>query len=239
MGRIVTFAGAGLSVVVGFREDDTPTDGQGVPRRVLWDWLRKRYAALLPDAEICVGDVPGPFNRAAARNAAAAQATRDLLLIADADTAWNLPQIAAAVGTVRAGGAQWCLPFTVYRQMGIQDTILTVKGSPSDDVRADSHRWASSESTAGLVVLSREAWETVRGYDSRYGPHWSYDDTSFGLALSTLCHPEVRTPGSALHLHHPRTPDRRAGLAVNAPLFARYEAANGDVQAMTALIGER
>ena len=89
-----------MSIVVGFRDEPTGPmvsrrvgghrvmapavrKSSGVPRAELWGWMRARWEALLPDAEICVGDNVGVFNRAAARNTAVGMASQPLLLIAD------------------------------------------------------------------------------------------------------------------------------------------------------------
>lgn len=51
-------------------------------RNAAWEYVR----AFWSDSPVFIGDTDGPFNRAAARNAAAALTDSDILIFADADT---------------------------------------------------------------------------------------------------------------------------------------------------------
>ena len=85
------------------------------------------------------------------------------------------------------------------------------------------------------MVVSRDAYEAVRGMDDRY-IGWAPEDLSFGWALQTLVGPCTRLDGDLWHLWHPvPTPNLRASPASEA-LLARYKAAVHIPRLMRALV---
>jgi hypothetical protein len=102
--------------------------------------------------------------------------------------------------------------------------------------------WVGDQvSWSGIVVVPREAFYLVGGYDERY-EGWGADDIAFGLSLETLYGPHLRYPGEAIHLWHPRGIQER-GLHANGNdgrnLTRRYIRAAGNRVKMRALIVEK
>lgn len=206
----------------------------------IFEWLLDRYNVLLPDAQICIGEDPQePFNRARARNNAFSQATSDTLLVADADTVFNPDPIMRAVWSVFSRRT-WILPYDTYYNVTMDDTFEILKSDPAGSLpRPD--RWDHRLTTAvsGLLVLSREAFEKVGGYDERF-EGWGYEDNAFQLALDTLYTPHERFFGEyCLHLWHPVAPDG----AFNSPTiqqsrarFCQYRNAAGNPRAMSQVL---
>lgn len=255
----MTWRGAGLSVCVGMRPEQTGpmrsngrtlqpsgSKASGVPRDQLWAWLRARYELLLPDAELIVADSGHEqFSRAAARNAATRQATRPLLLIADADTIFDVDQLAsgvAAVGRPHDGicdRAHWVTPYRRYVQLLARDTHQLMTQQPDVSVPVPRRlQHDTNTGTAGLLLVTADAWRLVGGYDERF-TGWGYEDTAVTMALETLVHGCVRTDGVAIHLCHPKSARRRAQLVENRPLFCRYQQAHYHPALMCELIDER
>lgn len=247
--------GEGLSVIVPFRPEHTGPvthrrrrgpSPSGAPRDELWQWLRRRYDELLPGAQLIVADTDHEkFSRSAARNAGAATATRDVLLLADADTVFDVDQLArgvAALGQPHAGicdEAVWCVPYRRYVGLTGRDTCRLLEQPPTVDVdvpRLLAHD--TTTGTAGLLLVTAAAFAEVGGYDERFAG-WGYEDTALTMTLETLHHGCVRTDGVARHLCHPKSPRRRVELAAARPLFSRYQTAHYDLALMRELIAER
>ncbi len=221
-----------VSVLIPFR-------GDGGQRDRIWAWMKRRYELTLPDYELVVSDdgaTDGPFNEGRAWNRAADLASGDILILGEAETAFNAHEIALAVQDVR-DRARWCVADS-YFMLRESDSDMLLRMPP--DVRiatgddfAPLHSWRRS-SVSSPVIVPRHAFELVGGYDERW-VGWGWLDKALAAALTTLYAPLERFPGAAFHLWHPRGPSRDA----NPELSRRYLAAEGDREAMLALIGER
>lgn len=187
------------------------------------DWLLRRYAAILPDAELCFGfSDHEPFNRSAARNDAFSKSTGELLLVADADTVLNLSQITKAIMLVREGLAPWAYPYTTYYNLSQKATVYLVEDAPPDAVIPepdDEEAWEHriDNSPGGARLLDRDAWEMVGGFDEHF-TDWGYEDTAFECAMDRRIGPHRRVAGAALHLWHD------PGLNFNQPHIAENRA---------------
>lgn len=229
-----------VSVVVPFRPDPrvhgTCRLVDGAPREQIWGWLRRRWEILHPGYEIVECEpAGGVMNRAQARNRGAEDASGDILVFADADVAAEWHQIHAAVTEIVAG-ASWVVAYREYIQLDGPDTRdLLAKPPDSGLKRPRVARWATTESNAGMLVVTRAAFELVRGYDERF-VKWGWEDWAIANALETLCGPQRRTNGFVLHLHHPR--DRDRSKKQGQKLFSEYDAAHGDPDAMFRLVDE-
>ncbi len=228
-----------VSVLVPYKPD-------GGRREQTWGWLQERWEALYPAWEIVTGEPsdpcpdPGRFNRPQAINAAAARASGDVFVVNDCDTGFTSTFLDAAVGAV-ADGVPWVMPQT-YLKLTEEITDEVLAGRPDvHDLPTGPVEWQGDTSVAGLLVLPREAFELVGGFDERHhGGGW--DDISFFAAVDTLWGSYERLPGFCHHLWHPQPHEHSFGQATNAEqqaLFYRYDAARGNPDAMRALIGER
>jgi N-terminal domain of galactosyltransferase len=232
-----------ISILTGFTSDD--------PSRVkVWDWVRRYYERNFPDAEhVTGGSDARPFNKAAAVNAAAREASGDVFLLADADTCLDRGGVVKACARLRAGAAAWAFPASeVYRLSGKQTAACLRKPPvPFGVISKSACRWHSADlqKLTGWVMVTREAWESVGGMDERFAEGWGCEDACFALALGTLAgEPAVMRGYRAVHLEHAATPGpegtyRWAGQAkdyANLKLTERYAAANGNPGVMRDLM---
>lgn len=216
-----------LSVIMPFRGPDHFEE-----RWSSYMWLRDRYDALLPQAEIIIGDDDSePFNRARARNNAVAEAKGDLLCFADADTVFNAGQILRGCQLVVAG-APWaiCYDLGLYYNL-TEQASKAVKALPAGAhvyEPTDPAEWDHKiDSWAGLLLVPRAAYDKVGGYDEHF-TGWGYEDNAFRFALDRRVGPHVRAEGRyALHLWHPSPESECFGqpeIAANRERCRQYEA---------------
>lgn len=204
-------------------------------RRKSFDWLRNRYAALLTDYEFVCGstkniDDDPHWNRAASRNALVEQSSGDTLLIADADTVFQLDQIERGIAQL-LGGAPWVIPYCEerYYNLTADETALVWRCFPGAGIPepTDPRQWDHKiTSWAGLLLVPRAAFDAVGGYDERF-KGWGYEDNAFKTALDRVVGPHRRTDGYALHLWHPAPDEECFGqphIQHNRELFRMYEA---------------
>lgn len=223
-----------LSVLVPYRPD-------GGHRTRAWEWLARRYAEM-PDVELVVrgddgGANPGEFNHPLAINRAAAAATGDVFMIADCDTAFDYAWVRRAHDMVHGRDAPWVLP-RFYAKLDKRSSERLLHGAPDAGIDKFTAEWiGDSVSVAGLVVIGRDAFEYVGGYDERFA-FWGSDDVAFALSVDTLVGRHVRLEGSAYHLWHPQPLTQTYGHARHREqyqLTELYKAAVGDGRAMSAV----
>lgn len=207
-------------------------------RLASFNWLLKRYEETLYPSEVCIGtDVSEPFNRSKARNAAFAKSSGDYLLIADADTMFDTAQIYMAVERVRSADT-WVLPYMSYYNLAKHHSEQIVAADPwmstgELGLPPTEYEHKIEDSPAGLLVMKREHFEAVGGYDERF-EGWGYEDNAFRMALNVLVGNSLRLPGfDCYHLWHPVSPTEgfeSPTIGHNRGLFRRYEKAKTTVQ---------
>lgn len=208
-----------------------PWRGRCPHRRRALDWVTARYRW-----PVTLAVAPaGPWCKAAALEAAVAESTADILVIADADVWCDGTPV--AVDAVR-GGAPWAVPHTRVRRLTRPSTRWMLAGhepDPGYDVEERPYRGIMG---GGLTVLPREIYQQVP-LDRRF-TGWGQEDISWGIALGTLAGSRWRGTSDLVHLWHPPQErlSRRVGSEEGLALHRRYQLAQDDPAAMTALIEE-
>lgn len=222
----------GVSVLVPYRPD-------GGYRQAAWEGVvRDTWGQ--SGAELIVqspgpGAHPGEFNHPAAINAAAASASHELLIVADADCLWTPTDLPALLVEAVQGGAHWAMARRYAQLTVTQSRRLVKRSAPPSEVLLQRAQWVGdSVSWAGLICVRAKDFAEVGGYDERWA-WWGADDVAFGLSMETLVGPHVRVPGSILHLWHPTPLAHNYGHERHPEQYAlgeRYKAAAGDREAM-------
>ena len=242
-----------ISLLVPFRDD-------GEHRARVWNWLRRYWQTSLPDAEIIVGHYDGvPFSKARAVNEAATRATGDVFAILDADAYLPATTIQACA-IVIACERRWFVPYTHLYRLGEAHTLHLLATDPStpillpptaDQLDTGPRNQSDGAHRHGAMaqVMSRDAFETVGGFDPRFDQGWGSEDTSFLRSLDTLWARHETVPGNVAHLWHARIGENDGGktrqwqgqqkLGANKQLGKRYRRAEGNRVAMRRLIAER
>lgn len=203
----------------------------------LWAYCRAWWHAAFPDVEIVEGSSPGgPFNRSAAINDAAF-GYWDVGIVADADVVCDPAQvrqaIALAIETERV-----VLPYSAFRGLTPHMTARALAGDRAGWDRGVRYRSDVHESS--VVVIPRQVWMAVGGFDERF-VGWGQEDVAFIQAARVLTGSIERTPGVVWHLWHPRGVSRDRSMQHyrdNQALGQRYRDTHTE-QAMRSLLAER
>lgn len=236
----VTRTGAAkVSFLVPFRDDDGSRTRQ-------WELIRAKLEATY-DAEIIVATNDElPFRKTAALNRAAEQATGDVFLVWDADT-WCDPD-AVLQSVHHASEGRWGRPWNAKFKLNEAATEYVLGLGPAWDGTLDHRAFGKPENRntfqhAPPLVVSRDMWEAVHGFDQRVSG-WGQEDVMFCRALRVLVGQPKAVRGTAYHLWHPRIGKSGKDLwpgqysdAENLALVARYKQARTP-EAMRALIEE-
>lgn len=194
-----------LSVLIAFRDSE---DGH---RGRLWSFLEKQYARWLPGAEVIVESDDGedPFHKTLALNRAAAKATRDLILIGDADTWVPHNQVLRAVQLITENEKMWGRPWNQKVKLGQDDTEELLGLTSWDEGLKplwERHGRLENRNTywaAPPTLVTREQFFRAGGMDERFRG-WGKEDEAFCLTLRSLVGKPQQVRGYSIHLWHPR-----------------------------------
>lgn len=171
--------------------------GEDQHRHWLWDHTLPALEGLgLP---IYTGDSTGEWARAAAlNNASAAAGDWEVALLADGDTIPDPDAIRRAIMWVQdtKGAAR---PH-YDRYMLTQDGTLEFLRRGPDGLHPQ--HYDKQFQGGGLLVVHRECWEAVGGFDERL-VGWGREDSVFNMRALRRSRWD-RLPGECWHLHHPR-----------------------------------
>jgi hypothetical protein len=192
---------------------------------------------LLPDAiHMDVDSDHQPFSRAGSRNLGARlaqDAECDVVVMNDADTLPEREPLMAAIDSAHDGLLH--LPYVHFRGLSKNGTRSYLGGTPPEACETElAHDWA----TGGVWVIEPSAWWRAGGMDERFVAY-AYEDTSYRVAADALLGPTVKHEGTIWHLWHEKTmglgsPEHNA----NGELAARYVAAEGNPEAVRAIVSE-
>jgi hypothetical protein len=193
-----------LSIVIPWRAGTDPW------RLKSFDWILNRYQLLYPEAELILADDGSEeFNRATFINAGATEASREFLLIADADTISFPEFIRGGLAKMKAG-APWVIPY------GDQDYYNSDQASAEwilgrdtmENISPSQITWEHKlKSWSGQVLIRTEDFESVGGFDPRFGSGTAIgfgDDTLFGHQVRRQFGDVAIYSGTPI-VHHPDT----------------------------------
>lgn len=207
-------------------------------RAAAFDFVARWWRSLgLP---VLVGRLPETtaWSKGAAVDSVIDRAKTDGLIIADADALLTREGASDALRAV-AHGSAWAQPHGRVLRLARNETKRVYRlGVDVLPRLGGSSRPAPPG--GGIVVLSREAYDTVGGIDPRFHG-WGGEDISFARALDTLAGYGIRFGGTLWHLYHQRTPRRLGNRASDESerLAGRYLDAENDPDAMRELVWER
>jgi hypothetical protein len=201
----------------------------GIPERdAAWAWCRARWRALHPDLGLYEGehDDGGPFNRAAALNAAArladADGRWDLAVVIDADVFIDPANVTSAIArATETGKVTWA--FTRWNGLTPAATDTVLKATPEIvgkwGVDPGAIEKTNPISWSCCFVVPRAVWDEIGGFDERF-KGWGWEDMAFQSVVCGIYGHE-RLDGDVYHLWHPRAEER---IRKGTPLHPAYVA---------------
>jgi len=205
-------------------------------------FVRRYLHAMHPDWPACFAVEPHTgWSKPRAVNAAVTATTGRVIVVHDADCLVEPAALERAVDAVDRG-ASWAVPHRMVYRLNSDTTSSLYRHGVHVAVgpvsRQDGQRAPYlGVPGGGILVVSRDAWETVGGFDERF-EGWGGEDAAFGHALDTLAGPHWRGVAPLWHLYHPRA-DPGVVYDTNHALEIRYLHASGKPDEMRALLAER
>lgn len=198
-----------------------PRRDDGGWRDKLWAFCRERWEREFPDWPIHEGASPdGPFNRAAACNAAVAAAGDDwdVVLIIDSDTVSDPRSVRSAIEVAASTGRM---------VVAHDERIMLTKEGARHAMSGSAGSWRGRsyvekvwhDSVSCAVAVSRALWGAVGGFDELF-VGWGREDTAFRIACEVHGGPMLRVAGECFHLWHPVAEE----VAAKHPLRVANEA---------------
>jgi hypothetical protein len=197
-----------------------------------------RYVELLPEASITRIDTDHePFCLAACRNEAVRQAEErdyDVVVIGDADTLPEQEPLLEAIEQARVSRLVH-LPYTEYRSLRKDGTQQYRAGIPLEVC----NHLAVPGACSGVYVTTPTTWWSHVGQDETFRG-WAPEDAAWFIAHKTLLGAEpVRHEGRVYALHHESPVKEGQNFEAGYARIYRYEQANGDQNAIRALLAEQ
>lgn len=234
---------ADVSIIVPYR----PTEGH---RQSVANWTLHRLRKVFPECELILGletDELPFFCRSQAINNGVHEATGTLILISDADVFVPREAIQRGVQYLNEDlDLQWVIPYELYVELSpdSSDYILRIWGEDDPFTHSMNHnvQFKGTEyanSNASLILIDREAFWAVNGFDERF-QGWGPEDQAWAEAVTTLCGPHRRVHEHNLyHLWHPVAPGTTHDnpyYAASMRLWDAYKEAAGNSTRMAELV---
>lgn len=203
-------------------------------RKKIWTFVKDWWQRDHPDWSIYEGAGPaGPFNRSAAINEAAQKAGDwDVAIVIDADVIANADAVRNGV-SIAAVTNQMVVTHderVMLSKIGTQKILNGFRGSWRT---SQMHETVYRDSVSCSVVVSRELWDLVGGFDELFCG-WGYEDTAFQISCEALTgKPVIKLTSELFHLWHvvsPETSPKNPTYQANGKRVQRYREArwNGD-----------
>ncbi|MCA9348107.1 LicD family protein [Candidatus Saccharibacteria bacterium] len=185
-----------------------PFGSKDQSRLLIWqhvhDWLQKTLGYPIHTAE-AYSTRQKVFNIGLARNLAALDAGDwDVAVIHDADTVLSPQQIKTGIKACLETGAI-TYPYTERWELDFTGTEMLL-ADESSDWQSHMTKYTRNQPLGGCVIIRRDLWDLVRGYDSDF-IGWGHEDGAFAVACEILSGKKMqRVKGKSLHLEHTLSP---------------------------------
>lgn len=149
-----------------------------------WLFIKKRYKALIPNGEICVGFYPeGHYSKSVAINNAAKNAKGDVFIIADSNIAFNTECIRKALDSLDE--YSFIIPFGDLIYIDERSTKKLQRAAPSLSINNNNFKAYKRQPMAVgyIFIVPRIHFEAIGGFDENI-TEWDEEDIDFAHRLS-------------------------------------------------------
>lgn len=184
-----------LSIIIPFKSD-------GEDRERNWNWLKKRYEILMPEAELCIDERnTTPYCKSAAINDAVRKSTREIILVVDADIIIKVEDLKKAMNEVYDKGI--VAPSKLVRfSEDATNKILQNNDLNIDDSFIDSNTQTFTSLCSGICIMKKEIFKKCGGYDEEF-EGWGSEDVAFYKCMHRVNGPIYKMHDFTMyHLHH-------------------------------------
>ncbi|GAA0699117.1 hypothetical protein GCM10008904_04190 [Paraclostridium ghonii] len=191
-----------LSIIIPFKTDTGNRERN-------WNWIKKRYESLMPDAELCIDERnETPYCKSAAINAAVRKSTQEILLIVDADIVLNINDLENAINEVYDKGI--VAPSRLVRfSENATNRILDTNCFNVDDSFIDSNTQIFTSLFSGICIMKKEIFKKCGGYDEIF-KGWGNEDVAFVKCMHRVNGPIHKISNFTMyHLHHQNDSNHR------------------------------
>ena len=216
----------------------------GIPDRDrIWEFTRTWWEADHPEWRIVEGHHDtGPFNRGAAINRAAVEAGEwDVAVIIDSDVVIAPEPVRASV-SLASIEPRMILAFSERLHLSQAGTAKVLNGYRGNWANRGMVVKRFRDSCSSCVVVNRELWERVGGFDESF-EGWGWEDVAFRVACETFGAGEMTKMGGTLfHLWHRTSHENNARELTfqrNKERGEKFRTARFDRVAVRALLDER
>lgn len=226
-----------LSVVIPWRRPAIVRTEAAQWRVSNFNWVMARYERLFPDAEIIVSDPGGDFQRSKFINYGVSKASRENILIGDADTIPYPGAVSAGIDMLNDGRG-WVIPYgdSDYYSSDRSSGENILRRDPTDNVTPEEITWEHKlHSWSGQVLIPRGIFTALLGFDERF-QGWGFEDNAFAAKCDTFLDGHGRVDDAwTIHIWHPAPESstwQQPNIEANRRLYEKYDSVRGDQAAM-------
>ncbi|QUI23463.1 hypothetical protein HZI73_14735 [Vallitalea pronyensis] len=211
-----TIENSHISILVNYKKEDH--------HDINWAAVKKRYEALMPNAEICIGSYQeGEYSKSMVINNAAKRATGDTFIIVDSNIVFNLDTINKGLNLLNQ--YSFIIPYDTLIYLNHQSTQYFHSLSPSAMINnAYFNAYKRDIGRMGdMFMVTREHFEAVDGF-SEHITEWGEDNIDFADRLYNKYgdHKVVHGPIWNLYYEKINYPVYIKGINVNKIMSSRY-----------------
>ncbi|MDK2587505.1 galactosyltransferase-related protein [Romboutsia sedimentorum] len=184
-----------LSIIIPFK-----TDGKDRERN--WNWLKKRYQALMPEAELCIDELNvNPYCKSASINNAVRKSNREILLIVDADIIMSIEDLEKAINKVYDKGIVAPSRLVKFSENATNKILQNNDFNVADSL-IDNNTQVFNSISSGICIIKKEIFKKCGGYDEIF-KGWGNEDIAFSMCMHRVNGPIYRMPDFTMyHLYH-------------------------------------
>jgi glycosyltransferase involved in cell wall biosynthesis len=173
-------------------------------RERLYNFTRERVAKLFPMSELIVSVYnKEPFSRSIALNHGVKNATKEIVVLLDADIIFDKNLIEKSLDLLSISA--WVIPFDSYCYLDLETTnnFLNLDYDFSINEQFPFKACIHRHTLGAMNIIKKADYEKIGGFDERL-VDWGFDDNVFAHKADVILGEYKRTKDRVFHLYHER-----------------------------------